>query len=179
MTAVPVGLRGASEPSWRTPRLELHFRLTLMIVILIGYVMLFAAELYPWWSLPLCLAVVGYSAVKFRTERALLLPEGVWTMVTVTLVLVCAAWMLMGDMEPATAIGVTIFVLPLVKLLNVKRERDYFQLFALAFGQILLAAVLTLKIYFGIVLVLYLWCVMWALILFTFRKAAANHADPP
>ena len=161
------------------PRLEKHFRFTFLAIVSLGYLMLYLSELYPLWTLPICVAAIGYSVRHFQRDESLIFDQKTWTLITLLLVMGAVVGVFSKWLDIAVTIGGVFFILPLIKLMMVKRDRDYFQLYALAFAQILFSTILTLKLSFGVVFVLYLWLMMWGLILFTFRKSVATHGHQP
>ena len=166
-------------PGLLVPRLEKHFRITFLAIVSLGYLMLYISQLYPLWTLPIAVGTIGYSVKHFQREESLLFDQKTWTILTLLLVVGAVVGVLGKWLDIALTIGAVFFILPLIKLMMVKRDRDYFQLYALAFAQILFSTILTLKLSFGVVFVLYLWLMMWGLILFTFRKSVALYGHQP
>ncbi len=160
----------SAKPGARVDRLEFHLRLALTASMLMGYAVLFAAETYPLF--PHALVVLAALAVgyrRFHHPEPPLFGTGVWTFLTLVLVLGAMSLAFFGYLFFMDALDAIFLFLPLIKFLTAKSERDHLQIFGLAFAQIVYGTVINFEISFGFVLAAYTLGVMWGLMLLSFR----------
>ncbi len=157
---------------------ERHFRLALLLSLMMGYAVLFTSGIYSvWYALPVLAAmVIGYR--RFYSEESFILSQFGWTVFTVGLMLGLGALGLMGQMMVVDGLSLVLLVLPIVRLMNVMRPRDHLQIFALAFSQIVFGTILNSTLWFGIVLAAYIFVAMWGLILLSFKVTCERAPNP-
>lgn len=168
---------GSDKP--RISRLDFHARLALMAAMIMGYGVLFAADVFPLTYIPGVVLAFGLGYLRFFEQKAPLLPDSIWTLLTLAVVGGSMLLSFTGRLFFLDALNLIFLVLPLIKLLTARSERDYLQLYALAFAQLLYATIINLEISFGLMLMAYMACAMWGLILLTFRVALREHAAQP
>ena len=153
-------------------RLDRHFRLTLLAALALGYGVLFAAEVYPFWvALPLTAALL-LASWRFFDPLPPWLPSAWWTALTVLWVGVPALLLLANPARLPAAISFVFLGLPFIKLMTGKTARDHLQLFGLAFAALLYGSVVNFELSYGLALLGSLILTAWGLILLAFREFA-------
>ncbi|MFQ5793932.1 MAG: DUF3488 and DUF4129 domain-containing transglutaminase family protein [Candidatus Bipolaricaulia bacterium] len=71
-----------------------------------------------------------------------------------------------------------LILLQLIKLFSPKTNRDYLQIYALSFLQLIGASILTLSALFSVVFVAFVILLAWTLILYTLKVEAEGEEDP-
>jgi hypothetical protein len=155
-------------------RLDWHARLALIVAVAMGYTVLFAAQVYSFTYLPGVLLALAFGYYRLYDPKSAIVPDFVWTGLTLLLVLGLMALSFAGRIFFLDALNWIFLLLPLIKLLTAKAERDYLQLYALAFGQILYGTIVNTDLSFGLVLAAYMAVAMWGLILLSFRVEATR-----
>jgi len=153
-------------------RIDFHIRLVVVLVSLIGYAVLFLAGVYPLIYIPVVVLSMLAGYRYFYSEKLPFVPESIWTIATLIIVIGPVVLSFMGRLFFLDALDFIFLLLPLIKLLTTRSERDYLQIFALSFGQVLYGTIVNLDLSFGIALVAYLAATIWGLILISFKMAA-------
>lgn len=157
-------------------RLDRQARFALIAAVIMGYAVLFAAEVYSTVHLPGVLLALVFGYVRLYDKKSAIVPDLAWTLLSLLLVAGMMVLSFTGRIYFLDALNWIFLFLPLIKLLTAKAERDYLQLYALAFGQILYGTIVNTDLSFGLILALYLAVTMWGLILLAFRVAL--HSRP-
>ncbi len=160
-------------------RLDAHLRLALTLAVINGYGMLFAAAIYPpIWGLPLLVAlVIGY--ITFFRPAPILFPTSWWTFLTFVLVMGGFVLTFTRQLFFLDALNFILLLLPLIKYFTAKTPRDYLQVLALAFSQIIYGTVVNFELSFGLFLASYLFLAMWTLMLLSFRARILDRPQYP
>jgi len=166
-----------AERRYLPDRLDHQVRVALFLAMAMGYLILFMADVYPLSVLFFLLPAAALGWWRFFDTRSPVFPEFVWTLVTLVLVLIPFALSLAQRLYFLDALNFIFLLLPVIKLLTARSERDHLQLYALAFAQILYATIINLSLSFGILLALYMATTMWGLILLSFRSAVRGRPD--
>ena len=162
-----------------------YFRLTSYATVCAGALALFVAGGIGIW-LTIAFAIVAVAAWKLEDTRWQLSERWVLALILLSLPLLYWEWRVISPLaggellesgpQKYTNAGVTVlahFILfvSVVKLLQSKRDRDWFQLYLLSFLEILLAAGLTANPAFLAALALYLLCAVSTITAFEILKA--------
>lgn len=160
-------------------RLDFHLRLTLISVLGMGYLVLFAAEIYPLEYIPPVIAALLFGYMRFYHPEPPILPYRIWTIISLLVVACPIILSFTGHLFFLDALNIIFLVFPIIKLYTGKTERDYLQVFALAFGQIIYGTIVNSELSFGFALVAYLAATIWGLILISFRNAVNENRHQP
>lgn len=106
-----------------------------------------------------------------RHRTGFQLPRHVWTTISLIVFLVALfGWFHYG--ERLYAVTYFFFYLELNKLLTARKSRDYLQIYALTFFQVLAAAVSTESVLFAPMLAVYMFLIIAAMMTFTIKREA-------
>lgn len=159
---------------------EAAFLLASYGLVALGFLALaLSGEVAPWivgvgfaW-LPVAWWFAGRPAAAAR-DRLARVPARVWTIVSTALALLALAnvWLL-GE-TTIIAIVELLVALQLVKLLSVRNDRDYFQIYAISFFQLLAASTLSESLGFAVSFLLYMLLATWTFLAFHLRQELAG-----
>ncbi len=143
-----------------------------LALALSGEVALWVAGIGFAW-LPVAWWLTGRPRAVARGRLARL-PGRVWTLVSVALALLALAnvWLLGETM--IIAIVELLVALQLVKLLSVRSDRDYFQIYAISFFQLLAASTLSESLGFAVSFLLYMLLATWTFLALHLRQELAG-----
>ncbi len=160
-------------------RLDRHVRYALLMAMALGYAVLFAAGIYEPALLIAVVPALALGYILFYRPQPPLFSLPVWTALTLVLVLGTFVATFLKVLFFLDALDVVLLALPLIKLFTAKSERDYLQLYALAFAQIIYGTIVNDTISFGLVLAAFLMIAMWGLILLSFKTGIGQHSNRP
>lgn len=162
---------------------ELGFRLASYALVAIGFLALgLSGEVSPvavglgFGALPVAWWLVGRPGAP-AAARLAALPARTWTALTLLLAVLATANALLFGEEVIIAIVELLVAIQIIKLLSVRSDRDYFQLYAVSFFQLLAAATLSESLGFAVSFLLYMLVATWTLLALHLREEAA--AQPP
>ncbi|MGE0432579.1 MAG: DUF3488 and transglutaminase-like domain-containing protein [Planctomycetota bacterium] len=162
--------------------LDITFVRSLYLLVIISSITLGFAELTYYPGMPVmpaltCLVVwVSYRRLVKR-QRALL-GRLFGNLISIFAIARMALDVSSGRVALMSAVGSLLGILVLVKLLQNKRNRDFVQVLLLSFGQMLVAAVLTQELWFGVAACTFLLITTWVLLLFHFKREGDGDFHP-
>ncbi len=158
---------------------ELAFRLASYGLVGLGFLALaLSGEVSPlvvfagFVALPVTFWVAGRPGAP-AAARLAALPPRVWTVATLILAGFAAVKVLLIGDEPIVVIVELLVAIQVIKLLSIRSGRDYFQLYAISFFQLLAAATLSESIGFALSFFLYMLLATWTLLAFHLREEMA------
>lgn len=157
--------------------LEHAFRLSSILLAAIGF-----AGLVLTGELPLVLVVLGVLALvasmayvggwgaEWLVFRVFRLSRLAWNILMVAAFLVFLGDMIFISRDILTAAVNFLIVLMVNKLFNLQQRKDFLQLYALSFLELLASAALTMEFWYSAVFLAYLFAAIWALLIFHLRN---------
>ncbi|MCK6529869.1 DUF3488 and transglutaminase-like domain-containing protein [Myxococcota bacterium] len=144
-------------------------------VAAVGFAAVGAAGALP---LPVAVAAVIAAGAGLRDPRSLRVPPWAWNAAAMAFLAWCGARLWAG--EPALALGGDLLSFVQVHRLESRRgPRDGLYVLVIAFGQLLLASILTLDPLFLVASVAFLVAAAWLLLLVRLETEARAHLPPP
>lgn len=120
-------------------------------------------------ALPIAFWMVGRPGAP-AAARLAAVPPRVWTIATLVVAALAGANVLLLGEEPIVAIVELLVAIQIVKLLSIRNSRDYFQLYAVSFFQLLASATLSDSVGFAATFLLYMLLATWTLLAFHLRE---------
>ncbi len=170
---------GTAEKLGTHSSFELGFRLASYTLVGIGFLALglsgqisavvvaagFLALPVAWW-------LVGRPGAV-AAHRLAAVPPRLWTGLTLLLAGLAVGNVLLLGEEMIVAIVELLVAIQVIKLLSIRSDRDYFQLYAISFFQLLAAATLSESIGFAVSFLLYMLVATWTLLALHLREEVA------
>lgn len=157
--------------------LEHAFRLSSILLAAVGF-----AGLVLTGELPLVLVVLGVMALvasmayvggwgaDWLVLRLFRLSRQAWNILMVAAFLVFVGDMIFLSRDILTAAVHFLIVLMINKLFNLQYRKDFLQLYAISFLELLASAALTMEFWYSVVFLAYLFAAIWALLIFHLRN---------
>lgn len=172
-----------TAPETRTPGLDAQLFGTQYAAVAAGFSILAVAGLYG----PAQLAVGGALFVLLWTgwkgDAPVMFDAQAWTGLSLGLYGTLGLMVYAGRLDVLDAVGWLLLLFPFVKLLGPKTGRDYNQVYAIAFAQLVLATILSSSVWYGVVFLGFVTLTVWGLTVLFWREAArragARAADVP
>lgn len=159
---------------------ELGFRLASYGLVATGFLALaVTGEVAPWAvglgfiGLPVAWWLAGRPAGGWRPRLAGV-PERFWTLLSALLALLALAEIVLLGETLVVAVVELLIALQLIKLLSVRSDRDYFQVYAISFFQLLAASTLSESLGFAVSFLLYMLLATWTFLAFHLRQELAG-----
>ena len=117
------------------------------------------------------LIALGVSPLYYRFDR----PPPVWPFTTATIFFALLVSFEALFLASSVILPLAHFLIYLManKLFNLKEDRDYYELYAISFFQLLIASVLTIHFSFALFFLAYQVAAIFALVLFHFKREAS------
>ncbi len=156
--------------------LEKAFHLSSILLAASGFIGLALTAKLPWALMLLGLGTLLASLARVAGIGAdwliFKLPPSVWNAIVVSAFVGFAAHGVWVSDDPLLASVNFLVVLMVNKLLTLKQRKDFLQLYALSFLELLAAAALTVDLWYAVVFICYLLAAIWTLLLFHLRNEA-------
>ncbi len=107
-------------------------------------------------------------------------PDRLWTLLSVLVALLVLADLVLFGKALVVAVVELLVALQLIKLLSARSDRDYFQVYAISFFQLLAASTLSESLGFAVSFLLYMLLATWTFLAFHLRQEMAGQpaGDP-